>query len=308
MARQVIRLYKKLSDSLMLQEAQTVHDLFEDDQAEFEAYDADFAAPFAANFQSAIDAAMSVQTDEQVQDQIGALTEVVEAEMEKSRENFQDAKRFIKKAFPGQAGTWREFGFDHYEKDARLQHRLARFMGHFAYMVEKPENSTALAAINFTAAMQAGVRTRATALLEAGRAQEKLIKARPRLTHERLQLYNDVWRILQDLAEAAKSIYRDDYAKYNEYLLPGRSNHRQEGYAVAGTATIDGAPTKGIRIEIVELGLVTLTNAAGGFAFAQLPAGSFTLRASHPGLPTLDKPFAVVAGQATSVNMDLAPG
>ncbi len=182
MADKQTRGYSDLSDSLMLQEAGSTQSIFVDDQAVFEAFDVDYGGTYATDFETAIGTAAVFPTDEQIRDEISDLGQLTEDEMEKCRENFQDAKRFIKKAWPDRPKMWNRFGFDDYNDARASKHKLIPFMERYLDLVN--DFTAELTAVNFTAAMQTEVGTRANALISASKTEKKKEKERGDITNK----------------------------------------------------------------------------------------------------------------------------
>lgn len=307
MADQKQRGYTGLSDSLMLQEAGSIHSIFEDDQAEFETFDSDFGGTFASDMAAAILAAGSFPTDEQIRDEISDLGQLTEDEMEKSRNNFQDAKIFVKKAFPGRPTMWDRFGFDDYDDARDSKHKMQTFMERYQNMVE--EFTAELLDVNFTADMQAEVATRTTALRDAIKAEKKREKERPEITQQRVDGLNAVWTFLQKIAETAKSIYRDDFAKYNQYLLPGRANNPEEPFNVLITAkdANTGNLLEGAQGNFTDLGVTAISGDDGVIPFSGIPSGTHNVEITLDNYQLLAISLVVVDEEVTEIEVMLIP-
>lgn len=91
---------------------------------------------------------------------------------------------------------------------------------------------------------------------------------------------------------------------------------RPAGATSAQTGTLSGwvsnAATgnllEGARIEIVALGLSTLTDNTGRFVLAAVPAGTHEVAASYTGLDAVRLPIAMAAGQRATRDFDLTTG
>jgi hypothetical protein len=268
----------KISDDSMLQDSRTTQALFKDDQATFQAFDADFKTPFETQWQKAIADAENAPTDEQILDVQGTLTTNVETALNDCGKCFQDAKYFIKKAFPNQTGIWDEFGFDNYEDARKNPDRMITFMNVFSTTANDTKYNTNLVAAGFDQKKIDDILAKRKALIDAKTAQEVAKNSRLGTTQSRIALMNTVWTFRTKVAEAAKNIYQDDFAKYKAYLLPASA----EGtgvFSIQGTV-IDKAT--GDKLENVTVSYGTApndvtTDSNGEYGFAKLTNGNYTL-------------------------------
>ncbi len=78
---------------------------------------------------------------------------------------------------------------------------------------------------------------------------------------------------------------------------------------IAGRVTDDarGIGLEGARVEIVELGLETRTTREGNYAFTDLPAGVYTVRAHYLGAETAERSITISAEQKRTLDLK-APG
>ena len=295
-----------LADTEMIQDARTKHASFTEDKADFVAFDPDFADPYADNFESQIDAAEAMPDDETILDQQQQLTNAVDLEMQKSRDKFQDSKPFIVKAFPTDAAIQNEFGFNDYKKAQSNQGVFIKFMLKFHGVAEKYK--VQLIAQNYTQVKIDEILTRYTALKDADIAQELFIKSRPTKTQDRIKKYNTAWQTEKVICTAGKRIYKDDYAKYQRYLLPP-GEETPEALSIQGTVTnaVTSAPEEAVSVEIIANGILVLTSAQGIYGLGGLPAGTYELKFSKAGLQDLTVPNVVVTdGQVTTLNVQMS--
>lgn len=286
-AEPIVRLYSGISDSKMLTEAQTICDILVDDLADFTAKDPAFTVAFTDDLQAKIDAAKDVKTDEAVSDEIGALTQNLLEAWEDCKVFFQDMKYYIEQAFPGKPKVHDQFGFDNYREMSRQQGKVSNFMKQLNDMAQ--EHSVTLQAVGFTLAQIGQINTLREAFETAERAQEKAKKNRPVETVERVDAYNEVWRILQRVNRLSKLVYRGSYAKLQQYLLPAPGTNEREFLALTGTIfnAADDTPIEGATVELPALSLTATTDENGKYGFTQeLPAGATAIRVSAAGFVT----------------------
>ncbi len=294
-----LRRFFNIGDAYMLEFSKTMRLFFIEDQADFAAEDTNFASPYETNtWQAAIDAAENEPTDEQRLDQLSQLTETVYNEMDLCRENFQDSKRYIKKAFPNNITIWNEFGFDDYRFIKDKQPEMIQFMKRFHSTAVKYSAQLDTPIVNFTAVKIAEIDTRKQALDNANNVQEKFKKDIPTYTQQRIQKLNAVWEITTDVGGVGKSLYSHDYAKYQHYLLP--ASDETETLMLSGTVTnvpapgVEAEPIEEALITVLELALATESDSNGNYGFGILPAGTYTLTISKAGYAPQSIPGIVI--------------
>lgn len=286
MSEKLNRLYGGISDSKMLDEAKTIKTLLTNNIGDFTAFDADLAqAPTA--LLNAITDAENVDTDETVTDLIQQTTATMNEKWELCRNKFQDSKYFIEKVFPKNKNVWNEFGYDDYDDMSTKQDKVLGFMLQFSKAANK--YSTELIAADYTQAKIDEILTLRTAFEKANGDQNEAIKERGTLTQERIKLYNKVWHILQRISKASKSIYRNNAAKLQIFLLPGPGNNPREDLALIGIVknTATNLPEENTLVSLPDLNLSSTTDEKGQYAFAaSTPAGTHTITAAKTGFAT----------------------
>lgn len=207
-----------ISDDSMLQDSRTTLSQFKADQDVFKDFDADFKTPFETQWKAAITDAENAPTDEQVLDVQGSLTTTVETALADCCKCFQDAKYFIKKAFPNQTGVWNEFGFDNYDDVRQSPEKMIVFMSAFSTTANSTKYNTDLVTAGFTQAKIDDILAKQIALVDAKTNQQVAKNSRLGTTQNRVGLMNEVWAFRTKVADAAKVVFQDDFAKYKTYL------------------------------------------------------------------------------------------
>ena len=101
---------------------------------------------------------------------------------------------------------------------------------------------------------------------------------------------NNVWAFRTKIAEAAKNIYQDDFAKYKAYLLPA-SAEGNGVFSIQGTVT-DKATSNKLENVTVSYGTAAndvTTDSNGEYGFAKLSSGNYTLTYSLVTYKTITK-------------------
>ncbi|MEP7170970.1 MAG: carboxypeptidase-like regulatory domain-containing protein [Bacteroidota bacterium] len=296
-----------IPDPDMIQDARVKHASFLEDKPDFINYDADFDDPFAANFLGDIDAAAATNDDETVLDQQAQLTKKVETEMDNCRDKFQDSKPFIVKAFPGDIETQNEFGFNDYKKAQDSQNFFIDFMLKFHRIATNYK--IPLIAKNYSQLKIDEILVRYDKLVEANVAQDLFIKSRPQKTKDRILKMNKAWNGEQTICTAGKRIYKDDYAKYQRYLLPP-GEETPEALSIKGKVTSSPANAleENVNVQIEANGISVFTNAQALYGIGGLPAGTYTLKFTKAGLQDkIINNVVVVDGEITNLDVVMDP-
>ena len=222
MPGQAKRHYSNIEDHAMLEKCQTMHDLFEDNLADFENFDSDFAGLYKALWQEAIDLAESFPSDTTTLYRISQATAAVEMLMKLCCKKFRKARHFIELAFPGNRGIYNEFGYGDFDMARNNPTRMILFMDRLHSLAM--DKNTELIAAGYGQASIDEIKTLHDALNQANCTQEMLKRQRVTTTQTRIKLLNTAWKFMSKTAKAAKLIYKNNYAKYNQYLLAEPSN------------------------------------------------------------------------------------
>lgn len=221
----IIRIYR-MADDTMTQFCSTLIGLFAADKADFVDFDSDFDDPFQEVWQTNITAAEGVIKDEVIVDEQTGLSAIAEETMDACRHQFQSSKYFIEKAFPNNRPVHNEFGYDNYDDARNVQTRMISFMENFHRVAEKHKEK--LLEANYTQEKIDEIDTLRSQLHTANKNQEAFKKGRPVLTQDRIIILNKPWEAVLLVHKAAKNIYHDDSAKYDQYKLPATETPDEE--------------------------------------------------------------------------------
>jgi|GEM_PF-2911193 len=216
MPEELKRLYAK-ADSVMFQESRTINAFATEDLADLTAYDTLINAAYLTSHLALITTAEGVPTAEVIADQLSQKSEAVKQDMSACASHYQDIKHFALKAFETSPGTLNEFGFDNFDKARRSQAEMIVFMRTLNTVVE------AYAAQLRTKGAPDALIAQGPALLDSlqthNSEQEKFKGTAEGLTATRVTANNEVWKVNVVLCRAGKRVYRNDYAKYQRYIL-----------------------------------------------------------------------------------------
>jgi hypothetical protein len=296
-----------IPDDDMIQDARVKRASFEEDKADFVSFDPDFADPFSANFNTNINLAEATDDDETVTDQQQQLTTVLLNEMKKCRDKFQDSKIFIVKAFPDNVDVQNEFGFNDYLQAQKGQNSFIGFMFKFHNIATKYK--TELIAKNYTQPKIDEILTLHDSLRDANVAQDLFMKNRPVKTRDRILKMNKAWEGEVTICAAGKRIYKNDFAKYQRYLLPP-GEEAPEVLSIKGkiTSSASNAPEEDVNVLIEANGISVFSNGQGLYGIGGLPAGTYTLKFQKATLKDLIKESVVVTdGTVLTLDVKMDP-
>lgn len=221
---EIVRIYS-FTDSDLIQSSRVMQGLFMEDKNAFIGFDANFADPFGENWLVRINALGDI-TEDSIH--VGELTEATTKVMDLMGEckiHYQTIRYFVERAYPGKKEIWTQFGFNDYDEARKSETKMVKFLGIMHKTVLNYKND--LIAVGLTQTNIDKIKTLQTDLTNADYEQELLKKKRPALTQERIVKLNECFEQMQRVSKAAKIIFINNYAKYNQYLLPNESSEKK---------------------------------------------------------------------------------
>jgi hypothetical protein len=237
---QIIRDYNG-NDAQMTEFARVIHTLMVDDLISFTAFDSTFTQDFAANFLTAIDLADVVVADTAVIDIQVQKTELIQIAMEKAKNKYADVKYFVKKTFPKSLGTQNEFGLNDYDRARKSSTQMIQFLDemHKACVKYQPQ----LITNGFNEAAITEILSIRTELQNANTNQEVFKKQRTKMTEDRIITLNNCYQYIQIVNAAAQRVYKNNYAKQNQFVYKLSSSSSTlflDGVVPASTTVLAG--------------------------------------------------------------------
>lgn len=275
-----------ITDADMLELSSKVRVFYTEDIVVFNSYNPKFDDDYNNDWADRITTAEDAPNDEQIDDILQQKTAVVEQAMLACRNKFQDSKTFIEDAFPDNQVVWNEFGFDDYLAASKSQSNFIQFMNRFHAVAEKYK--VELIANNYTQDKIDEIETLGDALKDANTGQEVYKGNIPVITQNRVEVMNSCYAVTSEVGRVGKLIFRNDYAKYQRYLLTP-SNESPEVFSIMGTVTdaATGAALPEVTVSIESLGINTTTNSEGMYGFGALENGTYDLKFEKAGYQTI---------------------
>ncbi|MFN8281964.1 MAG: hypothetical protein U0U67_02055 [Chitinophagales bacterium] len=213
--KEIIRLYSG-SDASMIAEANTNYGLLTADLAHFTAFDTTMTVAFLADYLEAITKAETVLSDAVIIDQMAGKTRAVSITMDKARSKYMDMKFYFMKAFANDITVQNEFGVNDYPLARRNTDEMINFLEGMYYVSLKYKPQ--LLAIGCPSASIDEIDTIRLELKTGNFSQDMFIKGRPVLTSDRIVLLNNCFSYMTLVNAAAQRVFKDNYAKKNQYV------------------------------------------------------------------------------------------
>lgn len=299
----------KISQVKAKQDARTKHSLLAaGDIADFTEFDASIDQAFLDAWAAEMDAADLIPTDEVYRDNMQQKRTIVEGVMRQARNEYGILKFFVLKAFPDNAGIQKEFGFDDYDKARRSTELLHQFVNNMYLTATEHKVALIAPAVAYPVAKIAGLQALALNMLAANTDQESYNDKQLSATRERILALNAIWARRQLIAAAAKLIYMDNYAKYQQYLLPP-SEASADDFGIMGMVAdaVSNAPLEGVTVTIDAIGVSVTSDENGLYGIADnIPPGDYIIRFNLDGYAEWSTDVTVTSADETvTVNANL---
>ena len=226
--------------------------------SDFTAYDAVFNAAYLAGFTAALEALGNYGLGDEpevavLEDRL--LTTGSHQTLAQCRAKYADVKYYAGKAFPDNKEALKEFGEGAYSKLRSSRLAMVQFMEtlHGVAMKYKTE----LIAQNYTQLAIDEIATLAQALRTDNNAQQLKKKERPTETRKRIEALNRFYAYGQQVAGAARIIFRNDEMLRAEFRLLHRHHPK---LTKAWLRLAPGATRRVILAPLLKKQTVTLTN------------------------------------------------
>ncbi len=196
-----------MPDSEAIETASVMLQHYQDHEADFTAFDAQFGPAWQSAWQQAIDLAVQQPTDEKILDELNQLTGKVDEESEAGLNALDDLKYYVQKAFGADSPQLKTLNFGHPSNLKRTPSRLVVKLLVAHALAQQWQAD--LTAAGMTAAQISNLQTRADELLDAEKEQELFKRQRVLRTAQRVRALNDMWSYVRQVMDAAAIIYRE---------------------------------------------------------------------------------------------------
>jgi hypothetical protein len=178
-------------------------------------------------------------------------------------------------------------------------------------LVNNPTNKPLILAKGYTAAQNTALVDIKDQLLADNILQNAKVNERNNLVTTNYSAINDFWKLLMDISDAGKRIYRSSNKKddYTINVLIRRMRQELLRNKFIGDITSNGSPLNGASVELIPvLGgrrRTTKSKATGKFEIKSITAADYIANITAPAKITQSTPITIVAGQTLTQNFNL---
>lgn len=203
----------------MLQANDVMKNNFLVDKSDFIAKIPDLNDPFLDDWQKATDDLSTTESDDDFIDNQLLKTQAIEELMAKGRDELQSVYFYVERAFPANKAVLGYFGKDRYEVSRNIPLKLADIILKCTEACSSADYKDKLITKGLTDMMITGLKDTAEKIKEKTSDRDNYISKRKIVTQNRNKQLNKIWSFMSAVNEASKLVYKDDYAKYQQYLL-----------------------------------------------------------------------------------------
>lgn len=208
-----------MEDSMMLQKARTSCALMLQDLAVFSAFDPNLNAAFATEWENELNSGNAIPNDELFRDQLQITSNELKQHIKLCRKKYNEFKYFVLRAYPTDAAMQQAFGLKEYTTHTRSAINLAEFLLTMHTIAFNNKATLIQPHVGYTEAGIEEIKTLQETLIERIIALSVKKNEQHSSTNERIELFNKVYGKFALVASAAKIIYANNFAKYEQYLI-----------------------------------------------------------------------------------------
>lgn len=203
----------------MLQQNNLMQSHFADDQAEFITKTPDLDDAFLTNWKKTTNLLDDTEKDDDYIDTQLLMTQTLDESMEKGRDLLQTVFFYVERAFPGKKAEAAYFGKDRYEAARKTPLKLVELMNKCAEAASEAEYLDKLTIKGLNSQTIDDLKDTAVIIKTNFEKRDKYISNRKKITEERNQILNKIWGFMSSVSDASKLVYKNDYAKFQQYVL-----------------------------------------------------------------------------------------
>jgi hypothetical protein len=191
---------------------------FADDKADFTAKVTDLADPFLDNWQTDTNNLGTIEMDDDYIDTQLLMTQAIDELMVAGRDQLQSIFFYAERAYPGNKAKLGYFGKDRYDTARRNPLKLHDLMLKCSEAVVEADYKDDLFAKGLAQSDIDVMKDTASKLKVKYDKRDKYMSGRKIATEKRNLVLNKIWKSMSDVSEASKLVYKNDYAKFQQYL------------------------------------------------------------------------------------------
>jgi hypothetical protein len=274
------------------------------DLADFTAFSPDFDAAYVTTAQTQLTSITALLQPKTLTAELKVITLHMYNNMSAMEQKIDFLEGYIKRA-TGLTVSAKDFAISAIRK-ANNKKDVEALISALTYTLALANNATnlpLLAAKGYTPAQNTALQTIKTELNDDNVAQNAKVNARNNLVIANYGAINDFWKILMDISDAGKRIYRDSNKKddYTMAVLKRRIRQEQLKNKMAGTVTFEGSAFAGAKIAMKPvLGgrtRSTKSKTTGRYELKSLQATDWIVTVSATGKVTQNVSVTIVTGE-----------
>ena len=191
---------------------------FADDKADFTAKVTDLSDPFLLNWQTDTDNLGSIEMDDDYVDTQLLMTQAIDELMVTGRDQLQTVYFYVERNYPGNKAILSYFGKDRYEAARKNPLKLHDLMLKCFEAAIEADYKDDLFAKGLSQANLDDLKDTAAKLKGKFDKRDKYMSGRKIATEKRNLLLNKIWKSMSDVSDASKLVYKNDFAKFQQYL------------------------------------------------------------------------------------------
>ncbi len=203
----------------MLQDSQTKHDIFVEKESDFIGIAPYLAPPFATLWQSHITDANNVKTDEDFLADQEIMTQDLNKLVADGCDTIQTVYFYVEHTFNGDKAILHKFGRHLYDESRKSPLSVRDLLRKVATVASDGQFKPQLMTKGLTQAVIDKLEPQASAIETKFNERDKYMSSRLELTQKRVLSYNQVWADMVSVCDAAKLVYKNNYAMAQQFLL-----------------------------------------------------------------------------------------
>lgn len=213
----IYRKNAELDDDHLCEKSNTWIALFSEIAAQFIALDADFAAPFANNWNGKVEAFEKHPTDETMLDDIEDRQQTFRAEIKTLLGLVDKVEYFVKSAFPDDSRILHEFGFSKIRRAAADDKGGKTAVLCYTLILVMADYTAELTTAGMPGGLTGDINSQKDSVAAAYAQLEYGRRLRWRAATQRVKMFNELWKIHQQVKRAAYVIFSDDLTKAQQF-------------------------------------------------------------------------------------------
>lgn len=310
----VVRDYIK-SDDKLIEQSQVISTTFMEHETEFSDAFTDLASPFGTEWETLNQEAVITLTDVAIADRLQVITDEVNKSLLQAIDLYQIIMVYARIAYSNDRAKLKAFGSESYGTAKRSQVKMIKLLTEMYDTINLPQVKPVLLAKGLK---QTQIDSLNQLLLEINgknRMQEKYKNDRLVLTQERIMKYNELWRRMSLVCEAAKVVFRNNPAMLRIFRLypenPSNTENPTEPSLVAFAGLVSDSENNEMiemaTVEIEALKLSDITDEDGEFYIDQIPIGTYNIKVTAEGYQQYNASVTIPADGLLSYEVLLVP-